>query len=469
MQVIDTTDLPKEMTWLVQDAVYNGKDCCITAECDPKLARKLTPQTESIYKFELALQKPALTMMLRGVNIDMDLRARMMGGLRHDINRLENWFDQLCVETCGHPVNHRSPAQLFELFYRDMALPVEHTVQKGERKPSTNRECLERLFDKHLYAKPLVKTILALRDAEKKYGVLKTCVDHTGRFRCSYNIGGTNTGRWSSSRSVFGYGSNYQNITEEIREAFIPDPGYVICYADLEQAESMVVAYESEDLNYLQACLSGDLHTQVTKYIWPDLKWANDNGPEDRKIAEQLYYRHFSHRYMSKRAGHASNYLISAWGLARALKLAIALVEEVQNKYFTIFPGIKRWHGEIQSQLQSSAYLVTPMGRVRIFFDRLLDDATLRKAIAFIPQSTVADILNLALYRVWKYLEPLGVELLGQVHDAIVFQVPENKLNLINKVNDMMRIPVRIKGRTMVIKSEIKYGMNWKDLEKYTD
>ncbi len=465
MLILNTAYLPPELNWLQQEALYNGKDCCVTAECDRKMAKQVSPEAQTIYQFEMAMQKPALQMMFRGINIDMNTRTKMMGSLRADIEQLEFYLDRLALTIWEHPLNHRSPAQLFDLFYKHMRFPVEYIHVKGEKKASTNRECLERLHEKYLYARPLINVILALRDAEKKLSVLDTAVDPFNRFRCSYNIGGTNTGRWSSSRSAFGRGSNAQNITKDLREAFIPDDGYFLGYADLEQAESRVVAYIAQDGDYIQACESADLHTTVTKFIWPDLPWVGDNGSGDRAVAEQPYYRHYSYRYMAKRAGHASNYLISPWGLARALKLKGAMVQEIQERYYDVFRGIRRWHGSTQEALQSTAYLRTPMGRGRHFFDRLSDDSTLRKAVAFVPQSTVADILNLGLYRVWREMDRPGrFEILGQVHDAIIFQVEKTSLHLLRQVEELMKVPLTIHGRSMVIPVEIELGLDWKNL-----
>jgi DNA polymerase-1 len=426
-------------------------------------------QEELIYRFERTMQKPALAMMLRGINIDQHVRTSMMARYEDQRDRLERWLNQLAVAIWDKGLNPNSPAQLKELFYEFMSLPREYKYHKGEKKVSTDRDCLERLSNKFDYTRPLISTILAMRDATKKLSVLKTAVDNLGRFRCSYNPAGTNTGRWSSSRSVFGHGSNAQNITEELREAFIPDPGYKICYLDLEQAESRAVAYLSEDLDYIQACESGDLHTSVSKMVWPELPWNGDDGPKDRAVADTPFYRHFTYRAMAKRGGHATNYRITPFSMARALKVQSGIVEAFQERYFDKFKGIPRWHAALQRQLQSTACLVTPMGRKRVFHDRLSDDSTLRKAIAYVPQSTIGDLLNLGLLRVWKYLDTnRGVlEILGQVHDAVVLQVRESHLFMIGEAAKLMVIPVPINGRIMIVPVEGKYGDDWKNLKTY--
>ena len=91
---------------------------------------------------------------------------------------------------------------------------------------------------------------------------------------------------------------------------------------------------------------------------------------------------------MGKRGGHATNYYGKAITVARHLQVPVNLIEKFQNAYLGAFPGIPRWWTAIQQQLQEKGWIETPFGRVRQFFGRRHDDATLREAIAFNPQST---------------------------------------------------------------------------------
>src|SRR5206468_12296259 len=140
----------------------------------------------------------------------------------------------------------------------------------------------------------------ALRDLTKKVQMLKTEIDPDGRIRTSYNIGGTTTGRLSSSFSEFGTGTNLQNIEENLRSIFIADEGMKLAYFDAEQGESRAVGGIEWNLfrdgRYLDACESGDLHTSVAKLCWPGLDWNGDLA-HDKQIAEEPYYRHYSRRF----------------------------------------------------------------------------------------------------------------------------------------------------------------------------
>ena len=302
---------------------------------------------------------------------------------------------------------------------------------------------------------------------------------------CSHN-----TGRWSSSSSVWGTGGNMQNITPELRGVFVPDPGYILCNADLSQAESRCVAYLSGDEKYIEACESADLHTTIASMLF---------GIENkREVAEGTpWFRHFSCRDMAKRAGHALNYGLSPTSLSRHMHIPMLQAWKVYLLYlggemttvraanlglysmpnkekdgkwlrFTpTFPGIKKWHDDTIQELELNGVLTTPLGRRRTFWGRLTDSGTHREAIAYRPQSMIGDMLNSALLKVWARLEP-EVQLLGQVHDSIVFQVPEKKVDEFAPiVLECLRNPVAVNGRTMVIPSDFKVGKNWRDMEKY--
>lgn len=454
--LIDTNNPPaldaKQNLW-----VYNALDCCVTQDVLAETKSQLDPFSSLVYSFERAQWAPALEMMLRGIRIDNRVREELRQDLSAKRTRILHILDLFSHAVWDRPLNHNSPKQLQEFFYGCMKLPEQHKFDKGVRRVSTDREALEKLYP-HLYARPMINCILALRDIDKKLSVvnMKLCPD--GRFRCSYNPSGTETGRYSSSASAFRTGTNSQNISDELRRMFIPDPGMKLGYADLEQAESRGVAYITGDVDYIEACESGDLHTTVAKMIWRELPWPHE-PKGDRALADQPFYRHFSRRDISKRAGHSSNYRGKPPHMAKTLKVQRSLIEAFQENYFQAFPGIPKWHQTTASELHSQGYLITPLGRRRFFLGRRYDDATLREAIAYRPQSTIVDILNIGLWRVWR---SNLVQVLGQIHDAILFQYPEHlEAELLPKVLELMRVPVPINGRVMEIPVEVSVGWNW--------
>jgi len=441
-------------------------------------------QPPQIYSFERALQAPYLEMMQRGFLVDELARRQAVDSLRARELRLQATLNEMAQAACGHSLNPRSPAQLKDFFYSSLKLPEVWLSQKGERKLSTNREALEKL-DSYLYARPFVSAVLGLRDLAKQREVLETEIDRDGRIRTSYNIAGTETGRPSSSSNAFGTGGNLQNVALGLRYVFVADPGWKLVVIDLEQVEARDVGWFCgvlfNDWSYLDACESGDLHTSVCKLVWPrELKWTGVPDRDKWLADSSIFYRDFSYRFMSKRGAHLSNYMGTAWTAARVMKMPIATLEEFQARYilgraqFTdkkgtfhpaivpAFPCIPRWWQWIAQQIQTPPHsLTTPFGRTRHFFGRPGDDTTLREAIAYMPQSTTADRMNLGLWRIWKHMPQ--VQLLGQGYDSVTFQVQDDSRfdEVVAEALELIKVPLEHQGRRYICPGEAKVGWNW--------
>lgn len=443
---------------------YNSLDAAVTHEIDRKLS--LSNAGQEIYAFERAMQGPALDMMLRGFKIDPLWRSINNQRLSSYEDKLQDKLDRLSHAVWGKTLNPRSPDQLKDFFYNELHIPEVWISQKGIKKLSVNREALEKISDYYL-ARPFVNLILGARNTRKQLGVLRTGVGADGRMRCTYNVCGTETGRWASSISVWGDGTNLQNITDELRRMFVADDGYILVYVDGEQAESRAVGFIQGltfgDWTYLDACEEGDLHTTVSKLVWSDFDWTGD--PKlDRAIADQVFYRWFTYRDMAKRGGHGTNYYGTPWTMAKHLKVPQKLIESFQQRYCMApdcaFPAFKKWWTNISVQLGRSQSLTTFLGRERTFYGRPGDDATLREAIAYEPQSTVGDIVNEGGRRVWK--EHPEAQVLAQIHDAYLFQIPESRLDLIDPMCHTFQVTVPGKsGRDLLIPAEAKIGWNW--------
>lgn len=420
---------------------------------------RLYPDCEAnpVYGFERGLQGPILEMMQRGFLVDELARQSAMADLEAKLAKLASVLQRLAMAVWDKPLNAASPLQLRQFFYEAMQLPEQHRFDKGVRKVSTNREAMEKL-EVYFHARPIVATILAIRDNAKLLSVLRSKVDPDGRIRTQYNIGGTETGRLASSASAFETGTNLQNITPSLRRIFIADPGWKLCVIDYEQSESRDVGFLCGDLfddwSYLDACESGDLHTETAKLIWPQIV-------VDRATAEATFYRFFTYRDMSKRGGHGTTYLGTPFTMARHLKVPVPLMKSFQAAFFGAYPCIPRWHVWTKTQLQTKSYLETPFGFRRHFFGRLNDDTTLREAIAFIPQSMTAHRTNLATVRHWRAFGT-ATQLLANTHDSITFQYrEEDEARIIPEALSLMSVPLHSRGRTYSCPGEAKVGWNW--------
>ena len=460
MKIIDTSIVvPEDLDQFTRHQVYNGLDACITYEVLDALIPQLDEYTSSTYDFSRELQGPALEMRLRGVKVDERRRAEVIEEYFEKLEQLEQQLEYIVGEGCGlWQFNWRSNKDLKELFYDRLGIPEV----KKQGRVTVDRSALEKM-EAYSVAKPIVRHLEAMRDIIKKIQVLKTAIDPDGRIRTSYNIAGTITGRFSSSFSEFGTGTNLQNIEESLRSVFVADPGMKMAYLDAQQGESRVVGAIEWNLfrdgRYLDSCEGGDLHTSVARLCWPELSWTGELE-HDRGLAEQPYYRHYDRRFMCKKIGHGSNYGGKPRTLAAQAKVDVDVISDFQPKYFIAFPAHLRWHADVQQRLQRLGYLITLTGRKRWFLGRRSDDSTLREAIAYDPQGSLADILNSGMLSVWR---GSAVQLLMQIHDAILIQYPADREDeIIPLVLKQLEQPISLKhDRTLVIPYDAKCGFNW--------
>lgn len=486
MRIINTSDLTPDraLSQNERDWVYNGLDCCVTFEIRDVLRQQLDNVSSNTYQFSLALQAPILEMSTRGIRVNLRRRAEVLSSMQVKIEQLSEQLTEIVRDGIGFPaVNSiekgkpkywwRSPTQLKQLLYDVMGLPVQYKLNKdkGIRMPSTDRNALEKL-DAYFIAEPIVAHLLALRDIDKKRSWLETDVDSDSRMRSNFNIAGTNTGRFASSLSDFGTGGNLQNIDRDLRSVFIADPGMKFANLDLEQADSRNLGALCWEIfhdkfgeafagAYLDLCESGDLHTAVSRLARPYLPWTDDPRA-NRQLADTIFYRNFSYRDLDKRLGHGSNYLGSPRTMAKHSKAPVKEVETFQRNYFQALPCIPEYHRYVRREIAEHASLTTLFGRRRFFFGRPKDDATIREAVAYSPQSMTADEINTGMLNVWRANK---IQLLCQVHDSILFQYPEHLENeILPWALKNLRVPLTLTGgREFVVPTEAKVGWNWGD------
>lgn len=466
MKIIDTsTTLPTDLTPFEREQVYNGMDCCVTAEIIEVLLPQLDEHTSATYDFSRALQGPALEMRLRGVKVDERRKAEVIELYHEQIERLEAQLERIVFEGVGlHTFNWRSNPDLQRLFYDTLGIPPP----RGKR--SVNRNTLEKM-EAYLIARGIVRHITTMRDLQKKIQVLKQEIDPDGRIRTSYNIAGTSTGRFSSSFSEFGTGGNLQNVEESLRSIFVADPGYKFAKFDAKSGESFVVGAIEwnlfHDATYLEACESGDPHTATARICWPQLGWTGDLK-HDKDIAEQPYYRHYTYRFMCKKLGHGSNYGGKAETLSSQAKLPITVVADFQPKYFRAYPAHLQWQAYVDTQLRKTGTLVSLTGRKRQFWGRRNDDTTLREAIAYDPQCSLADIVNHAMLNIWRSRDAI---LMMHDHDALTVQYPEAQEDkIIPRILTHLKVPIPLKhNRELLIPFDCKTGFNRGEYDSKTN
>ena len=459
MRILKPHDLDRDsLPQWDQEMLYNGLDCCVTHDVFAAIHSQLDEVTGATYALSRALQGPTLEMRIRGVLIDQVRRMEVISELTDVMHTLERQLDRIVLDGVGMAeFNWRSHAHLQRLFYRELGCaPI---IKQG--RPTTDRSAREKL-EAYPIAVQIVKHVNALTELGDKISVLQTEIDNDGRIRTSYNIAGTSTGRFSSSLSEFGTGGNLQNVEESLRSIFIADLGWKFAKFDAKSGESYCVgAIEWNrfgDGTYLDACESGDIHTSVARMVWSEMEWTG-NLRDDKQLAEQPFYRDHSYRFMCKKLGHGSNYGGKPFTLAEQSRLPIDVVAQFQPKYFAAFPAHQKWQADVERRLRRDGNLTTLTGRRRWFFGRRTEAATLREAIAYDPQGSLADIVNLAMLRIWR--ERIAIIMMHD-HDALTFMYREEDEDIvIPKLFAALVVPIPLQqGRTLRIPYDCEVGWN---------
>ena len=439
------TWMPEEQLWS-----YNCDDCCITYEANEKLDKVLEQQglTEQ-YRFQMEqLNELAVPMMLRGVKIDLNARNRMTMEMLDAIAKFESKIAPMAPPELVAPPEgsksktpwYRSPQRLMKLFYDELGIKPVRDHKTG--RPTTGKKALPILAKREPLIKPIIDALGTLRSLNVFYSTfLKAQLDPDNRMRCSYNVAGTETFRWSSSTNVFDRGANLQNLPKgdkdskaeelrktkgvvfpNIRKLFVPDTGYLIIEADLSGADAQVVAWETGEERWKDLLKSGiKLHSVVAKELY-----GTDEQP---------------HYDMCKRRIHATNYgggektlhqtLLGLYGPEHT---SMQIEIDFQEYWFDTYPGVKDWHERIEKSLKKNYGVTNQFGNRIIFQDRI--DTVFNQALAWVPQSTVALVCvrgALAIKRNFSF-----VEILMQVHDSVIFQIPKSERHHLKEIKNVL-------------------------------
>lgn len=391
---------------------YNCQDAVITYEVDTVEQANIDSMgLRAVHDFQQELFWPVLATMNRGIRCDHSKRAHFAMTLMEEIASREQWL----IDTLGHPVNIRSPKQMQELFYG--SLGQKPIISRKSGTVTCDDEALGRIATREPILRPLVKKIQELRSL----GVfLSTFVnaplDVDGRLRCSFNIAGTETYRFSSSTNAFGSGLNLQNIPKgggddelelpNVRDLFVPDPGHTFFDIDLASADLRIVVWEADEPEMKRMLLEGlDPYTEIAKEFYHDPSIT-------KKDPRRQTFKSFA---------HGTNYLGTAKGLAERLGLSVHQAEQTQAWYFQRFPKIKKWQDDLKDQVYKRRMVENVFGYRCYFFDRI-EGTIFNQAAAWIPQSTVACLINRAYVNIYKQLP--WCEVLLQVHDSLAGQFP---------------------------------------------
>lgn len=369
------------------------------------------------------------------------------------------------------PFNVRSSKQLLGILTNTGIKIPKVKKSNAEWGESSNDKALAKIIERGEGGPEVVRfcqNMRLMRAGQKLItSYLKAPLDEDGRWRCTYNIEGTETGRSSTKKTPWATGGNNQNIPRggfaglQFKRLFIADEGRTLFQSDQEQAEARVVAYLSGCKKLIELFEEGkDIHTYaISSILGEDVESFRESKPEHFKTLRQY----------GKIVNHGGNYDMGATTLSEnAIKQGILLdpkqAESFLNKRKQVFPEIYEvWHEGIKAELHKNRVLTTPFGRRRVFMGPIMP-STYREAYAFVPQSTIPHITNL----MWLWADP-RCEVLQMGHDALLVQVPCDKLNEFagEFIEQTKKITFKIGDREVNIPWDAQTGNNWAELKKW--
>ncbi len=387
-------------------------------------------------------------MEMEGIRLDVDVLAGISEQMGAEIKNLETQI----YETAGGEFNIGSPAQLGEILFDRLKLPV--IAKTGKGKPSTRENVLQQLATEH----ELPALILDWRELSK---LKNTYVDtlpelvhpETGRVHTEFNQTVAATGRLSSTNP------NLQNIPirsrrgRKVRRAFVAESGMVLMAADYVQIELRILASMSGDEALIKAFRDGeDIHTSTAARVF-----GVDPGTVTRE-----------QRSKAKEVNYGIPYGISPYGLAQRLRCPVSEAQDLIGEYHKSFPAVSRFLSNQVDKARQFGYAQTLLGRRRFVRginarNRNERSAAERIAVNMPIQGTQADMIKVAMIRIREELQATNpeVRMLLQVHDELVFELPPDR---VSETSELVRrhmseaLPLELP-----IEVDINVADNWLD------
>ncbi len=435
------------------DVEQAGHYAAEDADIAMRLHEKIYPQFQSEPALRSVLETieiplvPVLSRVERnGVRVDCDMLSNHSIELGERIAQIE----KKAHAAAGVAFNIASPRQIQEVLFEKLDLPIISKTPKGQ--PSTAENVLQELAEDH----ELPQLILQYRSLSKLKSTYTDKLPElvspvTGRVHTSYHQASVATGRLSSSNP------NLQNIpvrTEEgrrIRQAFIPDPGYVLVAADYSQIELRIMAHLSADEGLLSAFADdADIHRATAAEVF---------SIKPSKVTDDQ-------RRSAKAINFGLIYGMSAFGLAKQLGIGRIEAQDYIDLYFSRYPGVHAFMENTRVRAREQRFVETVFGR-RLYLNDMGSSnharrqAAERAAINAPMQGTAADLIKLAMLAVdgWITEKNLQMRMIMQVHDELVLEVSEDDVDQARSMlNSLMTSVAEL---AVPLKVEVNAGKNW--------
>lgn len=404
---------------LEQAAPYAAEDADITLRLHQTLWGKLSAEP-GLAKVFSEIELPLLPVLARMERLGTTIEPKLLHQQSQEIEVRLAELEKQAHELAGQEFNLSSPKQLGEILFTKLGLPIIKKTPKGA--PSTAEEVLAELAETYELPQLLMehRGLAKLKSTytDKLPLMIKP---QTGRVHTSYHQAVAATGRLSSTDP------NLQNIPvrneqgRRIRQAFIPCAGYKLVAADYSQIELRIMAHLSGDKGLLTAFAEGkDIHKATAAEVF---------GVALEAVTSDM-------RRSAKAINFGLIYGMSAFGLAKQLGIGRAEAQKYMDLYFERYPGVLEYMERTRQQADAQGYVETLFGRRLYLPDIKSRNAGLRKAaeraaINAPMQGTAADIIKRAMINVdgWiRGIEDQSIRMLMQVHDELVFEIREEKL-----------------------------------------
>lgn len=394
---------------------------------------------------------PVLSVMeAEGVKVDTEALTRSSKETAAKIKKLEKKIHDLA----GGEFNIASPAQLKVVLFEKLKISTQG-IHKTKTGLSTAASELEKMKGDH----PIIDLILEYRELTKLKSTyldsLPELVDKNGRIHTNYNQTIAATGRLSSIDPNLQNIPNRTELGNEVRKAFVADKGNVLLSADYSQFELRIVAHLANDKAMIDIFRKGlDIHTATAAKI---------HGISESEVTKAI-------RFTAKEINFGIMYGMGSWGLAARTGLTQEEARDFIDKYFKTFSGVKDYIEETKAVAKKLGYVETIFGRRRYLPDirsgmAQVRQAAERMAINMPVQGSQADFIKLAMVNVQAGLfeiEPKAKMLL-QVHDELVFEVPEKSAEKVGAwVKDQMENVTKLR---VPIEVNVQAGKNWGEMK----
>src|SRR5450830_1435205 len=433
---------------IARAAVYSCEDSDQTLD----VHRVLWPRLQAddrlrfIYELEIASSEALYRIERNGVLID----APTLAAQSHELGARILQLEKEAHELAGQPFNLSSPKQIAEIFFVKLGLPIVKKTPTGA--PSTDDEVLQKLAEDY----PLPAKILEHRGLAKLKGtytdkLAQLALPRTGRVHTHYAQAIAVTGRLSSLEP------NLQNIPvrtpegRRVREAFVAPPGSVIASADYSQIELRIMAHISGDAALLLAFHDNmDVHRATASEIF---------GVDRAQVTSEQ-------RRYAKVINFGLIYGMSAYGLAKALSIDNTAAKNYIERYFDRYPGVKNYMEHTRALAKRQGYVETVFGR-RLYLPEINSpngprrSGAERAAINAPMQGTAADLIKLSMVKVQQVIDEqkLATKMIMQVHDELVFEVPESEIDWVR--HEVPKLMAGVAHLKVPLLAEVGVGANW--------